>query len=397
MLLNPQTLRRILLLSLLLPATLHASGSSISYYNSKTDAVAACNSDAIAWTGCTPNVPAYLSWCNTYSLGHPATNVASYSRVIQQYNPVAPYYQCTNAITTYAVYAWPTNNCLSGTDFVGPGGSDCLTPARIQTVDDAKKQIGTGTLDSGICPSSPSTSTLYGNPCDASTGNKLQIETDFAGGDGIPSFTRTYNSFDISNSASFGVGWTHNQLRFLDLGSGTLAADTLTVVRGDGQRETFTSDGAGGWVGEMDTRRRITQSPQGYKVDYPLGNSEFYSPDGRLLTDTDRFGRVTTYGYSGNLLVSITGPYGHKITLTGRTNGFQVTFPNTRSVIYTTDGNYNLATIQYPDGGIRNYKYENTALPHALTGIVDELGVRISTYTFDAASTADSSGAYTYA
>jgi YD repeat-containing protein len=39
--------------------------------------------------------------------------------------------------------------------------------------------------------------------------------------------------------------------------------------------------------------------------------------------------------------------------------------------------------VSYPDGKTRSYLYENASFPQALTGIVDEGGVRFSTYTYD--------------
>lgn len=372
---------------LLLAGASKAAGPDINYFGSMADAVAACQNDAVPWnTGCIPDTPSYVSWCSTIAQGSPGPNLASYSRVLQQYQPSAPYYNClTPASTTYIVYAWPKTACAAGTSLVGPTGYDCLTPTVIQQAANSQKQLGQGIKENGVC----SDSAIYGNPCDASTGNKIQIETDFAGGDGIPSFVRSYNSLDLTNPSSFGAGWSHNQLRFLSFGGGSTS--TITVVSGDGQREVFTSAGGGVWVAQADSRRRLTQGSQGFKASYPDGAIERYSPDGRLLTDTDRFGRTTTYTYSGGRLIAVTGPYGHKITFTGRSNGCLVTYPSGSSAIYAYDANFNLTTIQYQDsaygyGTTRTFKYENTGFPHGLTGIVDELGARVSTYTYDAAA-----------
>jgi YD repeat-containing protein len=51
---------------------------------------------------------------------------------------------------------------------------------------------------------------------------------------------------------------------------------------------------------------------------------------------------------------------------------------------YAYDANNNLASVTYPDGTSKTYHYENSAFPHALTGVTDENGNRYATYTYDA-------------
>src|SRR5690606_3324280 len=43
-----------------------------------------------------------------------------------------------------------------------------------------------------------------------------------------------------------------------------------------------------------------------------------------------------------------------------------------------------LDSVTYPDGTSRTYLYENNSYPQALTGIVDENGIRIRTWGYDA-------------
>ena len=394
---------------LLAPA--HAAGPALQYYGTQSAALNACIAEmAQIGTGCIPDTPSLTAWCKTWGAFSVGTNLMAFYGVVQEYLPTGPYYNCLSPkSTTSPGYAWPINGCAAGTQFVGPAGTDCMPPAVVTQATDTQKQIGSGIKESvsgagyrttcagtaerdspiGDVIPDASVSTHYGNPCDASTGNKLQIETDYAGGDGIPSFTRAYNSLDFTNSSRFGASWMHNQMRFILFGTGP--TPTLTLVRGDGQRETFTSSGGGVWVGQADTRRRVTKTAQGYTAQYPNSAVETYGPDGRLLTDQDRWGRITTYTYAGGVLASIAGPYGHTITLTGRADGWSVTFPNGYSARYVLDGQQNLTAIQYQDsatgfGTVRSFKYENAALPHALTGVIDELGTRYATYTYDAAA-----------
>jgi YD repeat-containing protein len=95
-----------------------------------------------------------------------------------------------------------------------------------------------------------------------------------------------------------------------------------------------------------------------------------------------------TYGYSGGLLVWMTDDQGRGvrfdydpvgntsrlkqlITSDGRVTGFG----------YDTQGNF--AQITWPDGKTRKFLYERTDFPWALTGVIDELNNRFSTFTYD--------------
>lgn len=50
---------------------------------------------------------------------------------------------------------------------------------------------------------------------------------------------------------------------------------------------------------------------------------------------------------------------------------------------YAYDTNGNLAQVTYPDDTSKQYHYEDTRFPHALTGITDENGNRYATWSYD--------------
>jgi hypothetical protein len=55
-----------------------------------------------------------------------------------------------------------------------------------------------------------------GNPVNLATGNKFQIETDYAAaGEGSLEFSRTYNSFMPMADTGVGTGWNHSWSRHL--------------------------------------------------------------------------------------------------------------------------------------------------------------------------------------
>ena len=91
----------------------------------------------------------------------------------------------------------------------------------------------------------------------------------------------------------------------------------------------------------------------------------------------------------------------HLSELSGESGEFHsrlstVTDPASRTYTYGYDTQDRLVTVTYPDTRLRTYVYENDALPFALTGIIDERNLRLSTYTYDAdgrATTTERAGA----
>jgi RHS repeat-associated protein len=357
------------------------SAADIQYFGSIDDTRAACLADAESMSSqCDPNATTYTAWCADWGAWSVSPGIMAFTRVAQLYETGASGVCYTPTTTLYATFAWRTSSCAAGTVFTGPAASDCLSTTVADKAEQAKPQLGRGVGDA----SGESCGNFKGNPCDASTGNKLQVEVDYAGGIGIPSFVRSYNSLDLTNRSGFGIGWTHEHDRHLRIERG--ATPTVTFVRADGRADRFTASGTD-WIAPAASRQRLIETPTEWRVEEAGGTMDVFFVDGRLKASIDRLGRTTSYAYNGTVLSSVTGPYGHRITLTPRANGYQVTFPNGFSTFYTTDGQSNLAIVQPQDGAnyttIRSYVFENAALPHALTGIVDELGNRISTYSYD--------------
>jgi YD repeat-containing protein len=220
-----------------------------------------------------------------------------------------------------------------------------------------------------------------GNPCNASNGNKYQTESDYVGGDGVPSITRHYNCLLEGKDYGLGFGWTWMAVRKLEI-YGTL----IQVREGDGRGEPFTKNASGQWVPDADSKLSLTQDASGYVLTRQDGSVERYDTNGRLASETDRNGRTTTYTYnSAGKLASVTGPFGHVLAIGYDGNGRIGSITDPAGVVYgyayDTQGNLNRVT--YPDGTFRLYHYENTSFPHHLTGITDERGLRFSTYAYD--------------
>lgn len=103
------------------------------------------------------------------------------------------------------------------------------------------------------CPASPA-----GNPCNPATGNKYHAAPDYAGGAGVPRFTRHYNS-QLGKGLGLGVNWTSTQHRRLEL-----YGATVQVRAGDGGGESFTCPtGGGACTGYADTRIGLAKERHG--------------------------------------------------------------------------------------------------------------------------------------
>ncbi|TCV94944.1 RHS repeat-associated protein [Luteibacter rhizovicinus] len=252
-----------------------------------------------------------------------------------------------------------------------------------------------------------------GDPINTATGNKYIQEDDFTP-DPWLTFRRFYNSSPSGISTSMGSRWSHSFNRSLSRYSD--GAPTLVVNRPNGVRETFQKTSGATWTTTANNPDLLTETDdsQGHAIGYTLSvaalhHSETYSADGRLLTIQDQTGQVATLAYSDastdatvapkpGLLLTVTAPNGRQLSLTYNSDARvrQITEPDGGTLVYTYDSAGNLTFVQYPDGKTRQYLYNEFALsnsgnlPLAMTGIVDENGVRYEDTAFDSLGRATS-------
>ena len=228
---------------------------------------------------------------------------------------------------------------------------------------------------------------MEGNPINAATGNKAQAETDFVGGSNLLlTLRRVYNSQDTV-ATSFGTGWRGTWHRVLKQVNPT----TITATRASGRVETFTKTATGLWQSDPDVTSRLVAVTGGWRLTSADDSVEAYTPDGRLTSITTHDGITLTLTYDANKrLARVSDPFGHAMSFTydasNRVN--QMTAPGGGIYTYTYGANNNLASVLWPDGKVRKYIYDNPSYPNALTGIVDENGVRFATYAYNAAGQA---------
>jgi len=266
---------------------------------------------------------------------------------------------------------------------------------------DAAKESGT------MCPGS----NFVGDPINASNGNKYQQDTDFRDNEAL-TFRRFYNSDFTVTSTAMGAHWRHSFDRSLALhdaaGSNNAPVTTAAVYRPDGSVERF-SKGTGGWVGAANTVNTLSDETDGtgHLVGYALflgaaRETEHYTLDGTLQSVVDLSGAVTTLAYStastpsqtaprAGLLLTVTGPDGRALNFTYSSAGrvATVTLPDGAALSYGYDSQGNLTSVTYPDSHSRTYVYNESTLtggkaqPNAMTGLVDEKGMRFETTAYD--------------
>ena len=263
---------------------------------------------------------------------------------------------------------------------------------------------------------------VAGDPINFSTGNKYLQEDDFVG-DRWLTFRRFYNSASpntLTNamvspiSSSSGANWSNTFSRTLFINSSASPA-TISMARSDGSEEVFNSTGTS-WVAASpsitDTLTQTTDA-QGATIYVAfiaaLRHYETYNANGLLQSVVDESGKGITITYSTSATAASVAPIaGLPITVTdskGRQLNFiynasfnitQITLPDGGKLNYSYDSVDNLLSVEYPDGKTRQYVYNEssltggTSLPNAMTGIIDEAGVRYGSTAYNSSGQATS-------
>lgn len=234
---------------------------------------------------------------------------------------------------------------------------------------------------------------LQGNPVFLPTWNKLHRELLVSSSDGVGlRFELFYNS--TSQSASVvGLGWTATFLQRLmfvfPFGGGSTPIGVV-AERPDGRVLHWTPS-AGVWRSTAWTSETLEAEVGGWRYTTRDDTRERYDLSGRLLDVTTREGLVTTIQYRPDGKVqAVTGPFGHTITFQYSSEGEWLTGivdPSSSAIaLNRIDGHGNLTSIVRTRGSYSDTKlfvYDHPTHRGALTGIVDENGVRVSTYDYD--------------
>ncbi|PTN12731.1 RHS repeat-associated core domain-containing protein [Nitrosomonas aestuarii] len=200
-----------------------------------------------------------------------------------------------------------------------------------------------------------------------------------------------------------GVAWRHTYYKSIVL-DGQDIPTSARVYRGKGALLFNKQPDTGEWVGDSDINDSLievvdenNQRTGWFYIDRFKDSAEYYDATGKLISVADRRGltHTLTYNKNGNL-ESVTDVFGQQLQFMHDDHGNFASLIDPSGNIYqfSYEASGSLASVTYPDGKTRSYHYNETAytsganLPHALTGITDENGVRYATYTYDTAGRA---------
>jgi YD repeat-containing protein len=239
----------------------------------------------------------------------------------------------------------------------------------------------------GTTQASPS----EGNTVQFSRGNNFQTDNDTSSQTEGPLFQRVYNSNYTVESGPLGEKWHHNYEQSV-IQSPSQSINLVTVQQADGKANIYTlSNGA--WSSDADVKDTLVSLTDssgnfsGWQVVVADKNStETYDVTGHLQTVKDSQGLLTTLSYNANKqLATVTDSFGRALTLSYDSQGHitDLATPSGGTYHYDYDTLNRLSKVTYPDSRVRQYFYEQSSLPYALTGIADERGVRNATWVYD--------------
>ncbi len=233
---------------------------------------------------------------------------------------------------------------------------------------------------------------------------------------------------DFGDAPSFGGLWMSSLHRRLDIGAGDFG---INAHRGDGHIVSFSyNTNTGSYTTDADSTdqlnfipgtNQLTFIPGTYLLSFVpgtyqllLGQSksiETYNIAGQLIGIATAQGNTLSFSYSDTSTPVTTAPApGYLLSVTdntARTVRFEytlaaggvaatdaritkVTDPAGQTIMAGYDTAGNLTALNWANGTSRQFVYENSALPWALTGVIDENNSRFATIGYDAAGNATS-------
>ncbi|WP_019864691.1 RHS repeat-associated core domain-containing protein [Methylovulum miyakonense] len=255
-----------------------------------------------------------------------------------------------------------------------------------------------------------------GNPINPATGDKYQKEADYQGTGGL-SFIRHYHSSATVASGNIGSHWRHNFENVIYSDGSTV----VRVMRATGRQVVYKPTGSG-WASDPDINDRLVRRTDangafiGWRLTTEDDTEETYDASGKLTNIKARGGYTQTLNYTpapttaglpmAGLLDTVTDTEKRtlKFNYDNQSRVSTVTLldaaEQATDIVYTygyDDATDNLTSVTYPRTAAtgnpkRTYLYnehvapndftQGTDLPHALTGIKDERGIRYATFRY---------------
>ncbi len=210
------------------------------------------------------------------------------------------------------------------------------------------------------------------SPVNCATGVFWHQFTDFSiPGRGVPlDLTRTYVSSDAATNGPLGFGWTDSYNWSISFDS----SGNATVTQDDGSTVEFNPTGFGTYTAPPRVLASLVLNGDGSYTFTRFSNGIAYnfSSAGILQSEVDRNGYVTTLGYTGSQLTSVSDPAGRQLTFTYTgSNISTITDPLGRMMSYTYDASGNLISTTDPAGRTWKFTYDPN---HLLLSMTDPIG-----------------------
>ncbi|MEO8389161.1 DUF6531 domain-containing protein [Polaromonas sp.] len=364
------------------------------------------------------DVPYYRAdtWCGT------AQKAVEYSNSVEADNKPAWVTSCVpGEYWTYSHTKVSNPSFLYNSPMLGYIGMVC-TPVEATPPESSASESGKPKICPALPPPPPPDGEKTPKPIIPATGEEILAQPDYAGqGADALSLVRHYRSGwagitgrDLAVNPGLSQAWSHNHAVSIKWeGIAGTANSVARVIFGDGSVRAFGWDEATTSWSAGNSADSLTSNTAGllYKR---LDDDSLWQFDaaGKLLTVTQRNGWITTYTYSTastpvniapvpGLLLTVSNQFGRTLSFAYNASSqlTSVTASDGQVTSYTYDGTTatsHLTSVSYPgnSGGTvtRTYHYENATFTQLVTGITDELGVRLATIAYDSQGRATSSG-----
>jgi len=224
------------------------------------------------------------------------------------------------------------------------------------------------------------------NPIHSATGNKIETVIDYQGsGSSSLKLVRYYNSSSLAKS-NMGFNWRHNYERAIVFDN--TVSPKIATVRNDDGSEVIFFELASGWTARPGVEAKLSDTITEWTYIDENDNVVVYakisgSTISLISKLTNLAGRSQSFSYVAGKLDKVTDDFNHSMSFSYDTQGRlkSVTDPALETIQYSYI-NDNIATVTYQDLKKIQYLYDQTGLPHHLTGIIDQDNNRSATWTY---------------
>ncbi len=232
---------------------------------------------------------------------------------------------------------------------------------------------GTCKISAGKSNVASCMTTLPDNNLNIINGNNYQEEEDFAyAGVSSMKFVRAYNS---------NGNWQHNYSTKLKFSN-----DIITLTRPDGSELTYQISG-NDLTGAQYDLGHMSKAGEFWNYVNEENDKYVYDSTGRLVSHRP-VNRPTQYLSYQNTTIIVTSAHGESLTISeNQSHQLEKLEASDLMIRYQYDSSDRLSKVIREQGGstqTRIYHYENQNFSQFLTGITDERGIRMSTWTYDA-------------